>query len=63
MLGMSDMWRNGRLPRVEDWFAPHAGPRYLQSALLDWIPEALRDELAANGRKIMAGRATHPAAA
>jgi glutathione S-transferase len=51
MLGMSDMWRNGRLPRVEDWFARMQARDTFKSALLDWIPEALRDELAANGRK------------
>ena len=50
-LSMQEMWENGRYPRVADWFSriqarPSFGP-----ALLEWVPEALRIEMAENGRK------------
>ena len=51
MLGMSDMWTGARLPRVEDWFARITARPTFQTALIDWIPAELRDELMANGRK------------
>lgn len=51
MLGMRDMWRNGRLPAVDDWFSRiQARPRFKQ-ALIDWIPETLRNDLIANGTR------------
>jgi glutathione S-transferase len=51
MLGMQDLWQNGRLSGVEDWFARIRSRDTFKSALLDWIPDSLRDELIANGRK------------
>ncbi|MGE0565255.1 MAG: glutathione S-transferase family protein [Pseudolabrys sp.] len=51
MLGMDDLWQNGRLPRVADWFSRVRMRDTFKSALIDWIPEQLRDELLENGRK------------
>ena len=51
MLGMSEMWQNGRLPRVEAWFARIRARPTFKPALLDWIPDALRDDLINNGRQ------------
>ena len=51
MLGMTDMWEQGRLPRVADWFARIRARDTFKTALIDWIPEDLREELMANGRK------------
>jgi glutathione S-transferase len=51
MLGMTDMWENGRLPCVEDWFGRIRSRDTFKKALIDWIPTDLRDELLTNGRK------------
>lgn len=51
MLGMNAMWEGGRLPRVEDWFARIRARPTFQAALLDWIPDTLRDDLISNGRQ------------
>lgn len=51
MLGMADMWQNGRLPAVEDWFARIAARPCFQQALLDWIPEPLKNDLIGNGTR------------
>ena len=51
MLGMTDMWTNGRLHHVEDWFGRVQARDTFKSALIDWIPGDLRNELLANGRK------------
>ena len=52
MMSMDAMWRNGRLPRVEDWFAQdsRSGPSFKPS-FLDWIPDGLKNDLATNGAK------------
>jgi glutathione S-transferase len=49
-LSMSGMWHDGLYPRVADWFhrlrlRPTFGP-----ALIDWVPDDLRREMAENGR-------------
>ncbi len=51
MLSMSDMWRNGRLPRLERWFARISARETFQSALLGWIPGPLRNDLSSNGTR------------
>ena len=51
MLGMNAMWEGGRLPRVEDWFTRIRARSTFKAALLDWIPDALRDDLISNGRQ------------
>lgn len=51
MLGMNAMWENGRLPRVEDWFARICARSAFKAALLDWIPDALCDNLISNRRQ------------
>jgi len=50
-LSMQGLWEGGRYPRVEDWFTrlqlrPTFGP-----ALQEWVPDALRLEMAGNGRR------------
>jgi len=51
MLQLGEIWENGRLPRVADWFARLASRPTFKPALLDWIPDGLKAELAANGEK------------
>ena len=51
MLSMQGMWEGGRRPRVEDWYARiRARPSY-KPALLDWVPDQLREDLRSNGAK------------
>jgi glutathione S-transferase len=50
-LSMQGMWQGGRYPRVEDWFDRlRARPSFVP-ALVGWVPDDLRDEMAENGRK------------
>lgn len=51
MMAMSEMWRNGRLPRVEAWFERVRARPTFKQALIDWIPAPLADDLVTNGRK------------
>jgi ganglioside-induced differentiation-associated protein 1 len=51
VLSMHEMWVNERYPRVADWFRRMQARPSFKSALLDWMPEALRVEMADNGRK------------
>lgn len=51
MLGMDAMWANGRLREVERWFARVRTRDTFKPALLDWIPDGLRDDLINNGRR------------
>jgi len=48
---MNEVWENGRLPRVADWFDRILARRAFQKSILEWVPEALREEMLANGRK------------
>lgn len=51
VFSMLDTWVIERYPRVADWFRRmQARPSY-RSALLEWMPETLRVEMAENGRK------------
>lgn len=49
-LAMEATWQNGRLPRVADWFT-RIKQRPTFSAIRDWVPQALRDEMRANGAR------------
>jgi ganglioside-induced differentiation-associated protein 1 len=51
MLGMHAMWENGRLPEVERWFGQIRQRDTFKAALLDWIPNGLRDDLITNGTR------------
>lgn len=50
-LAMQEMWEYGRYPRVADWFRRMQARPTFKPALLDWVPEKLRVEMAENGRK------------
>ncbi|MEJ0099694.1 MAG: glutathione S-transferase C-terminal domain-containing protein [Pseudomonadota bacterium] len=49
-LSMQGMWKNGRYPRVEDWFDRLRARRSFVPALRDWVPRELEAEMARNGR-------------
>jgi glutathione S-transferase len=51
VLAMDGLWKNGRLPRVEDWFARIKARPSFKPALVDWMPPALMDEMRTNGEK------------
>jgi glutathione S-transferase len=50
-LSMRGFWENGRLPGVERWFAQVRARPTFNPAFVDWMPEALAAEMAANGAK------------
>lgn len=50
-LAMDALWENGRLPRVSDWFARIRQRASFQAAIRDWVPQALAEEMLANGRR------------
>lgn len=50
-LSMRDMWAGGRLPCVEQWFERIRGRAAFKSALIDWVPTQLGEEMRANGAK------------
>ena len=50
-LSMHGMWNGGRYPRVEEWFERLRSRPAFKSALSDWVPEELRQEMEMNGRK------------
>jgi glutathione S-transferase len=51
ILSMDAIWRNRRLPRVDDWFARIKARAGFRIAFDDWMPEDLADEMRANGQK------------
>jgi glutathione S-transferase len=51
MLSMSPMWRAGRLPCVEEWFARIRERPAFSGALIGWIPEKLARDLSENGTR------------
>jgi ganglioside-induced differentiation-associated protein 1 len=51
MMAMSQIWEDGRLPNVERWFRRIMGRDGFKSALLQWIPDDLKNELWSNGVK------------
>jgi ganglioside-induced differentiation-associated protein 1 len=50
-LSMEGIWGGGRLPRLEAWFARVQSRPAFRSALLQWMPEALADEMRNNGSR------------
>lgn len=51
VLAMDGLWKDGRLPRVEDWFARIKARPSFTPALVRWMPQGLADEMRENGRK------------
>lgn len=51
VLAMDGLWKNGRLPHVEDWFTRIKTRPSFKPALVDWMPPALMDEMRKNGEK------------
>ncbi len=50
-LAMEGMWRDGRLPRVADWFERVRARPTFEPAFVAWMPAALAVEMRANGVK------------
>jgi len=50
MLGMAGMWE-GRRPHLEDWWGRVRARPSFQTALFDWLPKELEDEMRSNGAK------------
>jgi hypothetical protein len=50
-MAMEDTWQQGQLPRVEDWFRRIQQRKTFQSAIRDWVPQALQQEMRANGQR------------
>lgn len=48
-LAMEGLWQNGRLPRLEAWFARMRARPAFQSALVQWLPEDLAIEMRTHG--------------
>jgi glutathione S-transferase len=51
MLQLSEIWEGGCLPRVADWFGRLRARQTFKPALLDWIPDGLKNDLTSNGAK------------
>ena len=49
MLEMRGLWENGRLPRLEAWFARIAARPAFKSALIEWVPADLVADLRTHG--------------
>lgn len=50
-LSMEGLWQNGRLPRLEAWFARVRARATFEPAFLKWMPAALAAEMRANGER------------
>ena len=50
-LGLNRIWERPDLRRVSEWFAELRARSAFTSALLDWVPTELADEMRANGEK------------
>ncbi len=50
-LSMQGLWRDGRLPRVADWFDRLRQRPTFAPAFLDWMPADLAAEMSANGER------------
>ncbi|MEO8465694.1 MAG: glutathione S-transferase N-terminal domain-containing protein [Gammaproteobacteria bacterium] len=50
-LSMEGLWREGRLPRVADWFERIRGRASFEPAFVAWMPEALSVEMRTNGAR------------
>lgn len=51
MMSLTGMWANGRLPKVEQWFDRIKARPAFTSSMLEWVPEALTNQLRTNGAK------------
>lgn len=51
MMSMRGMWENGRLPKLEQWFARIEAMPNFKPSLIDWVPERLTNDLRDNGAK------------
>lgn len=51
MMSMRGLWENGRLPNVENWFARIEARPNFQRCLIEWVPEALTNDLRENGAR------------
>ncbi len=49
-LSMEGLWRNGRLPCVEQWFERIRARPAFEPAFVKWMPVELAAEMQANGR-------------
>lgn len=50
-LAMEATWQHGRLPNVESWFTRIQQRNTFQSAIRAWVPQALQEEMYANGQR------------
>ncbi len=50
-LAMERLWQDGRLPRVERWFARVSARPTFRPAFVDWLPTELASEMRANGER------------
>ena len=50
-LAMEGLWRNGRLPHVDDWFERLRARPTFHSAFVEWLPPQLAAEMRANGER------------
>jgi glutathione S-transferase len=57
-LAMEALWRDGRLPRVADWFERIRHRPTFEPAFVAWMPAALSAEMCTNGAKSWPGIAT-----
>jgi len=51
MLGLSGLWENGRLPRLDEWWRGVKLRSSFKPQIMDWIPESLADDLRTYGPK------------
>lgn len=51
MLSMQALWEDGRRPRLEQWLARIRARPAFDKAVRSWVPEALREEMRANGAR------------
>lgn len=51
MLGMSELWTNGRLPRVDAWFDRIKAMPSFAPTFLEWCPKPLTEDLKTFGRQ------------
>lgn len=50
-LAMEGLWEEGRLPAVAEWFDRIRQRQAFQTAVCDWIPAQLGEEMHANGKR------------
>ena len=52
-LAMHEVWEDGRLPHVANWFARIQVRPAFGQAVREWVPALLRDEMYANGMETL----------